>query len=53
MNHHRDSLASHIGHYDFLSYVAVAENESVGRVRFSMLEKMLSPCGPPPSKDDE
>mgnify|MGYP003316119222 FL=1 len=47
-NQHRDSLASHVGHYDQLSYYAVAQNESVGRVRVQMLEKMLQPCGPPP-----
>ena len=50
-NHHRDSTASHLGHPDMISYFAVAENESVGRVRYTLLEKMLQPCGPPPSKD--
>ena len=49
-NQHRDTLASHVGHYDQLSYYAVAQNESVGRVRAQMLEKMLEPCGPPPTK---
>ncbi len=53
VNHHRDSLASHIGHHDFLAFVGVAENESIGRVRYTMLEKMLAPCGPPPAKEDE
>ena len=53
VNHHRDSLASHIGHFDFLSMAAVAENESIGRVRYTMLEKMLSPIGPPPAKEDD
>jgi hypothetical protein len=53
VNQHRDSLASHIGHHDFLSFVAVAENESIGRVRFTMLEKMLSPCGVPPVKEED
>ena len=50
VNHHRDSLASHIGHTDMLAYFAVAENESVGRVRYAMLERMVQPCGPPPAK---
>ena len=87
-NHHRDTYASHLGHPDMMAYFAVAENESVGRVRYNMLEvrrwrrcytvlprrtgcallsrltrvkwlcccaampqKMLQPCGPPPSKD--
>lgn len=48
MNHRRDMFASHIGHADILSYFATAENESVGRVRYLMLEKMLQPCGRPP-----
>jgi hypothetical protein len=47
--HHRDTFASILGHYDMLSYVALAENSAVGRVKFTMLEKMLSPCGPPPA----
>eukprot|EP01038_Epipyxis_sp_PR26KG_P018601 gene18601-26293_t len=53
VNQHRDTLASHIGHYDMLSYFAVAQNDSVGRVRYQMLEKMLQPCGPPPAKEDD
>mmetsp|Transcript_2465 Transcript_2465/g.5221 ORF Transcript_2465/g.5221 Transcript_2465/m.5221 type:complete len:91 (+) Transcript_2465:118-390(+) len=52
-NQHRDTMASHIGHYDMLSYFAVAQNDSVGRVRYQLLEKMLQPCGPPPVKDDD
>lgn len=46
-------MASHLGHGDILSYFAVAENESVGRVKYAMLEKMLQPCGPPPPKEDD
>ena len=109
-NHHRDSIASHTGHADLLSFFAVAENESIGRTRFNLFEvssceaarasvccfratplpfhrvppllcspllhrhrshfsssyihstlslslsssqKMLQPCGAPPSKDDD
>lgn len=37
-NHHRDSIASHTGHADLLSYFAVAENESIGRMRFKLYE---------------
>lgn len=51
-NMHRDTLASHVGHYDQMSYFAVATNESVGRVRAQYLEKLLQPCGPPPVKDE-
>jgi len=45
-NQHRDTYASHVGHYDQLSYYAVATNESVGRLRLEFLEKMVQPCGP-------
>lgn len=41
-NQHRDSIASHIGHSDLLSYFAVAENNAIGRVRYQLLE-----VGPP------
>jgi splicing factor 3B subunit 5 len=37
-NQHRDTMASHIGHSDMLSYFAVAQNDSVGRVRYQLLE---------------
>ena len=45
-NQHRDTYASHVAHYDQLSYYAVAQNESIGRVRLQFLEKMIQPCGP-------
>ena len=35
---HRDSYTSHIGHFSRLSYMAVAENESIAKTRFKMLE---------------
>lgn len=28
-----------------LEYFAVAQNESIGRVRYEFLQKMLLPCG--------
>ena len=37
-NQHRDTVASHIGHYDMMSYFAVAQNDSIGRVRYQLLE---------------
>lgn len=52
-NQHRDSLASYLGHSDLLSYYAIAENETMARVRFNLMEKMLQPCGPPPEKADD
>jgi splicing factor 3B subunit 5 len=53
VNHHRDTNASLAGHYDVLSYLAVAENVAVGRAKYALLEKMLAPCGPPPARVDE
>ena len=50
LNQHRDSIASYIGHHDLASYFAVAENESIERVKYTLKEKMLQPCGPPPEK---
>jgi len=47
-NMHRDTLASHVGHYDQMSYYAVATNESIGRTRKEFIEKMLQPCKRPP-----
>ena len=45
-NQHRDTYASHVAHYDQLSYYAVAQNESIGRARLQFLQKMIQPCGP-------
>jgi splicing factor 3B subunit 5 len=47
---HRDTYASLLGHYDQLSYHAVATNESIARLRLEYLEKMILPCGLPPKK---
>ena len=38
---HRDSYASHVGHFSRLSYMAVAENESIARQRHKLLEVTL------------
>ncbi|DAZ97140.1 TPA: hypothetical protein N0F65_004754, partial [Lagenidium giganteum] len=53
VNQNRDTLASHVGHFDMMAYFAVAENEAIGRVRSNMLEKMLQPCGQPPQKEED
>lgn len=52
VNQHRDTYASVIGHVSLLSYISVAENVSMGRKRFELLEKMLQPCGKPPVRRD-
>lgn len=38
VNQARDSYASYVGHYPMLSYFAVAENESIARVKFNIAE---------------
>ncbi|KAI8598114.1 splicing factor 3B subunit 10-domain-containing protein, partial [Dissophora ornata] len=38
VNQARDTYASYIGHYPMLSYFAVAENESIARVKFNITE---------------
>jgi hypothetical protein len=38
VNQHRDSLALYVGNDSLSQYFAVAENESVGRVKFSALQ---------------
>ncbi|KAI8837195.1 Splicing factor 3B subunit 5 [Chytriomyces hyalinus] len=48
---HRDTAAACVGHGSLAAYFAVAENESIGRVRFNLIEKMIRPCGPPPQQD--
>jgi len=53
VNQHRDSLASHLGHRDMTLFFAVAENESVGRIRYNLLQRMYQPCGKAPEKEDE
>lgn len=41
----RDSYSSYVGHHPMLEYFAIAQNESIGRVRYEFLQKMLLPCG--------
>lgn len=48
-NIQRDSLASHVGHYSRLVYMASVQNESPAKMRMQLLERMVQPCGPPPS----
>ncbi|CAG8641761.1 1533_t:CDS:2 [Funneliformis caledonium] len=52
VNQHRDSYASYIGHHSLISYFAVAQNESISRVKFEFVEKMLQPCGLPVPRDE-
>ena len=45
---HRDGLAETLHHHDQLLHLSVAENVSVSRLRYSLFDKMVEPCGPPP-----
>ena len=42
-----------VGHPHLAAYLAVAENESVGRVKYGLLQKMLLPCGLPPEREED
>lgn len=53
VNVHRDSYASYIGHHNMSLYFATVQNESVGRVKYEFLQKMLLPCGLPPAEEEE
>ena len=52
-NQQRDSYASYIAHHSMLHYFAIAENESVGRMRYKLLQRMVVPCGPPTKSETE
>ena len=53
VNQHRDTHALYVGFDSLNMFIAVAENESIGRVKYNSLQKMIQPCGPPPPKEDE
>ncbi|KAF8902972.1 splicing factor 3B subunit 5/RDS3 complex subunit 10, partial [Mucidula mucida] len=50
---HRDTLSSIVGHPSLFYFLAIADGQATGRVKFEMTEKMLQPCGPPHKKDDD
>ncbi|KAI8915793.1 splicing factor 3B subunit 5/RDS3 complex subunit 10, partial [Gorgonomyces haynaldii] len=52
-HHQRDSLASYLGHNTLYTYMAVAENESIARIKYRSMERMLRPCGPRIPRDDD
>lgn len=43
LTQHRDTYASILGHGNLVTYIAVAENQSISRTRLRMLEAMLAP----------
>ncbi|KAK3996982.1 splicing factor 3B subunit 5/RDS3 complex subunit 10 [Cladorrhinum sp. PSN332] len=52
-NIHRDTFASIIGHPSLLSYMALAQNEPIAKVRAETIRKMLQPVGPPLPREGE
>lgn len=48
VNIHRDSYASYFGRHSMLQYFALAENESIGRVRYNMMQVRERERPPPP-----
>ncbi|CDJ37236.1 splicing factor 3b subunit 10, putative [Eimeria tenella] len=53
INIQRDTLASHVGHYSRLAYFAVAENESIRRIRYRCLNQMVCPTLRADSTEEE
>ncbi|KAH6888153.1 splicing factor 3B subunit 10-domain-containing protein [Thelonectria olida] len=51
VNVQRDTYSSIAGHRPLLSYIALAENEPIAKVRAQMLRKMVLPCGLPPQRE--
>lgn len=49
---HRDTIASNVGHHSRVAYMATAQNECTAKTRLMMLERMVQPCGPPPSTEE-
>jgi len=49
----RDTYASLASQHNMVTYVALCENESVGRSKYAMLQRMFLPCGTPPERDDD
>ncbi|KAK2601016.1 hypothetical protein N8I77_010499 [Diaporthe amygdali] len=52
-NIHRDTKASVVGHTPLLSYMALAQNEPMAKVRAQLIRQMVQPVGPPPPREDE
>ncbi|GAW81698.1 splicing factor [Plasmodium gonderi] len=50
-NIHRDTLASHVGHYSRLAYFAIVENEPIAKIRYRCLQNMSLPIVPNSKKE--
>ncbi|KAJ5076442.1 splicing factor 3b subunit 5 [Anaeramoeba ignava] len=49
VNQHRDTYASYIGNPSMLYFISIVENEPIAKLKYNFLQKMVQPCGPPPS----
>ncbi|CDO57111.1 similar to Saccharomyces cerevisiae YNL138W-A YSF3 Component of the SF3b subcomplex of the U2 snRNP (Partial), partial [Geotrichum candidum] len=50
-NVHRDTYTSFVGHPALLEYLSIGLGEPQAVVKTQFIDKMIQPCGPPPSKD--
>ena len=50
VQNHRDTYATILGHHDMLLYAAAAEGVCGARMRLSLMERMIAPCGAPPAR---
>jgi splicing factor 3B subunit 5 len=46
---HRDTNATLLGHHDMLLFASTVEGVTCSRMRYKLLEKQASPCGPAPA----
>ena len=46
--HDAGAYASYYGHHTMLQYFAIAENESIGRVKYNMMQVSANPRPPRP-----
>jgi len=53
LNIKRDTNASIIAQHSLAAHQAIGQNESIGRVKYSMKQAMLMPCGVAPEVQDE
>jgi splicing factor 3B subunit 5 len=53
LNIKRDTYASVVGTHGLAAHQAIGLNESISRVKYSMKQSMLMPCGLPPEREDE
>lgn len=53
LNIKRDTNASIIANHSLAAYQAIGQNESIGRIKYTMKQAMLLPCGVAPAPPEE